>query len=74
MSALLLARPPSKNDKRVPSSTALPSVAPVSEEVVAFKGLPLTRVKKKRKQRENPRPTVVASHLVAIPSQECRVK
>ena len=53
--------PPLKEAKRGSSFGALPSIAPGFREVAAFKGLPLAGVKKKKKQRENPRPTGVAS-------------
>ena len=65
--------PPSKEAERVSSSSDLPSAAPVSGEVVSFKGMPLARVRKKRKQRENPRLAAVASLPPALPSQERRV-
>ena len=69
-----LPAPPSKEARGVSSSGALPSLTPVSREVAALKGLPLAGVKKKRKQRENPRPAGVTSLPVIVPSQERRVK
>ena len=55
--------PLSQEAKRVASYGALPSTASVSRKVASSKGLRLAGMKNKRKQREIPRPAVVASLL-----------
>ena len=59
--------PPPKEAKRGSPSGAFLFVVPASREVATFKGLPVAGVKKKRKQRENPRPAGIASLPVAVP-------
>ena len=61
--------PPPREGERVSTSRALPSTALVPREIAPFKGLPLAKVRKKRKQRENCRAAVVAPPSPIDPSQ-----